>query len=354
MPGCCRGTPEAETSRNIDKQLELESRGKQLSVRMLLLGPGDSGKSTIAKQMKIIHLNGFTERERAEWKPIVYRNAVFGMRIIVRKAQEFGYQLQAHNTQNSELLLQKDEAGGLFGGADIRVDENNKNVLLSLWSDPAVRATYARAAEYQVNDSAAYFFENLDRLGSPDYLPTQRDVLMSKIKTTGIHEISFTLDRVLFTLIDVGGQRSERRKWIHCFEGATCLLYCAAISSYDQRLFEDPTVNRMHEALQLFTDIVQGPWFKTTDIILYLNKKDIFELKLPHSPLTNCFPDYNGNNSYDDAVDFITQQFLRRKARQNVFVHVTCATNTDNMLIVWNHVSAIVVRDTLAAASVPF
>jgi hypothetical protein len=84
-----------------------------------------------------------------------------------------------------------------------------------------------------------------------------------------------------------------------------------------------------------------------------LNKKDIFELKLPHSPLAVCFEDYHGDNSYDDAVEYVTQQFLRRKGRQNVYVHVTCATNTDNMLVVWNAVTGFVIRVTLAAASVP-
>lgn len=40
-------------------------------------------------------------------------------------------------------------------------------------------------------------------------------------------------------MFDVGGQRSERKKWIHCFENVNCLLFLVAISGYDQCLVED-------------------------------------------------------------------------------------------------------------------
>lgn len=149
MGACCGRSESAQQSRQIDRQIEAESRGRNHAVRMLLLGPGDSGKSTVAKQMKILHLNGFTERERAEWKPIVYRNAVFGMRILTRKALEFGYQLQPYNEQNAARLLQKDEAGGLFGGPDIRVDQNNGPILSQLWQDPAIRGKLASFTHFR-------------------------------------------------------------------------------------------------------------------------------------------------------------------------------------------------------------
>lgn len=39
-------------------------------------------------------------------------------------------------------------------------------------------------------------------------------------------------------MVDVGGQRSERRKWIHCFENVTSIIFLVALSEYDQILFE--------------------------------------------------------------------------------------------------------------------
>jgi guanine nucleotide-binding protein subunit alpha len=95
-------------------------------------------------------------------------------------------------------------------------------------------------------------------------------------------------------MFDVGGQRSERKKWIHCFENVTTILFLVAISEYDQLLFEDETVNRMQEALTLFDSICNSRWFVKTSIILFLNKIDRFKEKLPVSPMKNYFPDYEG------------------------------------------------------------
>jgi guanine nucleotide-binding protein G(i) subunit alpha len=95
-------------------------------------------------------------------------------------------------------------------------------------------------------------------------------------------------------MYDVGGQRSERKKWIHCFENVTTILFLVAISEYDQLLFEDESVNRMQEALTLFDSICNSRWFTKTSIILFLNKIDRFKEKLPVSPMEHYFPDYEG------------------------------------------------------------
>jgi hypothetical protein len=92
----------------------------------------------------------------------------------------------------------------------------------------------------------------------------------------------------------MGGQRSERKKWIHCFEDVTTILFIVAVSEYDQPLFEDMTVNRMSEALTLFDSICNSPWFTSTPIILFLNKSDLLREKLKTSPIENHFPDYTG------------------------------------------------------------
>jgi hypothetical protein len=47
------------------------------------------------------------------------------------------------------------------------------------------------------------------------------------------------LGSLTYRMFDVGGQRSERKKWIHCFENVNCLLFLVAISGYDQCLVED-------------------------------------------------------------------------------------------------------------------
>jgi guanine nucleotide-binding protein G(i) subunit alpha len=138
------------------------------------------------------------------------------------------------------------------------------------------------------------YFDNIDRIAQPDYMPNDQDVLRSRVKTTGITETTFIIGDLTYRMFDVGGQRSERKKWIHCFENVTTILFLVAISEYDQLLFEDETVNRMQEALTLFDSICNSRWFVKTSIILFLNKIDRFKEKLPVSPMKNYFPDYEG------------------------------------------------------------
>ena len=157
-------------------------------------------------------------------------------------------------------------------------------------------------------------------------------------------------------MFDVGGQRSERKKWIHCFENVTTILFLVAISEYDQLLFEDETVNRMQEALTLFDSICNSRWFVKTSIILFLNKIDRFKEKLPVSPMKSYFPDYegklnqNGSNGrmhhnsniaeggpdYAAACDYILNRFvsLNQHETKQIYTHFTCATDTTQIRFV--------------------
>lgn len=153
---------------------------------------------------------------------------------------------------------------------------------------------YERLYHSAGTDLVSSYFDSIDRIAAHDYLPNDQDVLRSRVKTTGITETTFIIQELTYRMFDVGGQRSERKKWIHCFENVTTILFLVAISEYDQLLFEDETVNRMQEALTLFDSICNSRWFIKTSIILFLNKIDRFKEKLPVSPMQNYFPDYEG------------------------------------------------------------
>jgi len=148
-------------------------------------------------------------------------------------------------------------------------------------------------------------------------------------------------------LIDVGGHRSERRKWIHCFEGVTAVLFCAALNDYDQMLLEDAETNRMHESLTLFEELSNSRWFAETAIILFLNKKDLFAEKIKRVPLTVCFPEYTGANDFNNACGYIRRQFVSRHSRKGIYTHFTCATDTESFKVVFSAVQDIVLRKQL-------
>jgi guanine nucleotide-binding protein subunit alpha len=221
----------------------------------------------------------------------------------------------------------------------------------SLWSDDGVKYVVQRGNEFALHDNLTYFFDNLDRLFSHNYIPTDQDILRSRLKTTGITETIFDLGSLTYRMFDVGGQRSERKKWIHCFENVTALLFLAAISGYDQCLVEDKDANQMQEALMLFESICNSQWFIRTSIILFLNKIDLFKQKLSVSPLKDYFPDYTGDpGSYKQASEFFQDSFkrLNRNPSKDIYIHFTNATDTNLLKITMASVQDMILQRNLS------
>jgi len=221
----------------------------------------------------------------------------------------------------------------------------------TLWADQGIQHTYSLRSKFQLNDSAEYFFHKVDEVSQAGYIPSEQDLLHARIRTTGIIENDFLIEKNRFKMIDVGGQRNERKKWIHCFEGVTAILFVVDISAYDKVLYEDEKVNRLVESLNLFENICNSRWFRETSIILFLNKSDLFKEKIKEVPLTTLFADYTGGSDFEAGTTFIEQEFTKRNHfKKPVYCHVTCATNTQNVSIVFNGVKDIVVREALVRA----
>ncbi|XP_037547911.1 guanine nucleotide-binding protein G(q) subunit alpha [Nematolebias whitei] len=212
------------------------------------------------------------------------------------------------------------------------------DALKSLWSDPGVQECYSRRREYQLSDSAKYYLSDLARIADSSYLPTQQDILRVRVPTTGITEYPFDLEGVVFRMVDVGGQRSERRKWIHCFEKVTSIMFLVALSEYDQVLAESSSENRMEESMALFKTIITYKWFDKSSIILFLNKIDLLEEKIMYSHLVDYFPEYDGpQRDVQAGKKFILDMFesLNPNEDKIIYSHFTCATNTDNIRFVF-------------------
>lgn len=173
--------------------------------------------------------------------------------------------------------------------------------------------------------------------------------MKGRIKTTGITETEFNIGSSKFKVLDAGGQRSERKKWIHCFEGITAVLFVLAMSEYDQMLFEDERVNRMHESIMLFDTLLNSKWFKDTPFILFLNKIDLFEEKVKSMPIRKYFPDYQGRVGDAEAgLKYFEKIFLSlNKTNKPIYVKRTCATDTQTMKFVLSAVTDLIIQQNL-------
>jgi len=173
--------------------------------RILMLGAGESGKSTIAKQMKILYLNGFSEEELIHFREIIHSNVIMSMRALLRYAEEIGMELQPENQPKAEFFITNDIL------ATQTLTPKHAQYIKDLWADNSIKHCFTRASEFQINENAAYFFDKIEKVvGS--FIPTEEDILRARSKTLGIKETIFKKDNANFRLVDVGGQRSERKK----------------------------------------------------------------------------------------------------------------------------------------------
>uniref|UniRef100_A0A672N3W5 Guanine nucleotide-binding protein subunit alpha n=1 Tax=Sinocyclocheilus grahami TaxID=75366 RepID=A0A672N3W5_SINGR len=356
MMACCLSEEAKESKRinaEIDKQLRRDKRDSRRELKLLLLGTGESGKSTFIKQMRIIHGTGYTDEDKRGFTKLVYQNIFTSMQSMIRATEnlKIGFKYE-QNKANAMLVKEVDiEKVSSF-------DQPYISAIKMLWTDPGIQEAYDRRREYQLSDSTKYFLfvsgvwrqsifylSDLDRIAVPSYLPTQQDVLRVRIPTTGIIEYPFDLQSIIFRMVDVGGQRSERRKWIHCFENVTSIMFLVALSEYDQVLVESDNENRMEESKALFRTIITYPWFQNSSVILFLNKKDLLEEKISYSHLVDYFPEFDGpQRDAQAAREFILKMFvdLNPDSDKIIYSHFTCATDTENIRFVF-----AAVKDTI-------
>ncbi|RZF37881.1 hypothetical protein LSTR_LSTR009981 [Laodelphax striatellus] len=336
-------------SEQIDKQLGELARQQRNIIKILLLGAGESGKSTLVKQMKIIHSDGFTKDELCSFRPTVMDNLLSSMKYVLSGMGLLRINLQsAKNKGYAQTVL----ASPSCFDKSFNVLPGVAQALQALWQDRGVRLAVARGYEYELNDSALYLFENMERICNEKYIPSPTDVLRARVRTNGIIETHFKMNDVVISMFDVGGQRSQRRKWIYCFDDVRAVLFVVSLSGYDMTLIEDTNVNRLEESLNLFSQIVNNRFFREASFVLLLNKFDLFREKILYSGrhLRLYFPDYKGpDHDVDRAALFIQHKFALRNqnAAKVIFPHFTTATDTSNVQVVFQVVMDMVIRQNL-------
>ncbi|KAG6915633.1 hypothetical protein DXG01_010634 [Tephrocybe rancida] len=306
--------------REAEKQLR-EAKAKMASqVKVLLLGSGDSGKSTILKQMRLIHKLPFTPQEIEQFRQLVFDNLTRGMKYLLEAMEDMELKVSEANISHVDLI---ENASDLRDGEPFPL--NYYEPLKKLWEDPNVQKAWERGNEAALPENLLYFFSALDRLFDPGYVPAEQDIIRCRARTIGITETTFDLRDHQMLMVDVGGQKSERRKWIHCFQDVTSILFLVSLSGYDQCLVEDRDANQMQDAMTIWDSICHSQWFKQTSVILFLNKDDLFQKKIPTSDIKNFFPDFDGESGDIRAG----RDYFKRR-----FASITTATDTALLRVV--------------------
>jgi len=336
-----RKTAEINTSLKNDAQ-KPESHTR--SAKLLLLGTGDSGKSTFQKQMIAIHTKGELPLSYYEsFIPTLRENCLRGMKGLIAFFTDVGEKIPG---------VSNDELQKLHTAQELTPEV--ATLIKKIWCNTDFQELSMKADDAQVQGGISgieYYFMNGERFADLNYKPTYMDTLKARRATTGIHETRFAVGGHHFVMVDVGGQRSERKKWLNCFSDVSAVIFLSAVNEYDMVLEEDESTNRLVESLKLWKVLTLSLYFKTTPFILFLNKTDLFKEKIARVPLIEVFKEYeqfekdpavNGLDEYEKSWRYIAKQYKMQFSGSIFYTHPTCALDTDNCKKVFT-----AIRDTL-------
>uniref|UniRef100_A0A2P2I5Y4 Guanine nucleotide-binding protein subunit alpha-14-like n=1 Tax=Hirondellea gigas TaxID=1518452 RepID=A0A2P2I5Y4_9CRUS len=320
-------------------------------VYVLLLGAAETGKSTMMRQMKIIHDNGMSTLTLRSYKNHVIRNVYNCLKLLIRAVLESGISWSTEEaSQASNVLnglsaiawgLQDEESSTAISMA--LVPAAHSRLASIIWNDDAAQQCWSKANEYNLPDSTAYYLSEVERISNDTYIPTQEDVLRLRLPTKAVAVYDFTHKDWTFQITDVGGQRGERRRWIRLFDGIHAIIFLAALSEYDQFWSdeEEDGINRLELSLRLFRETVRYWGFSRSTFILFLNKVDVLGQKITTSHLNSYFPDYYGpQRDAQRAIKYIKEKFMTAAIDldRSVYAHETCATDTDRTKFIFTAV----------------
>ncbi|KAF9457710.1 G-protein alpha subunit [Collybia nuda] len=413
---------EAEAQRvsdRIDEELKAEKalmKRHRGTVKVLLLGQSESGKSTTLKNFRLKYARAAWKQERASWRLVIQLNLIRSINIIVEilQAEIEGTAVEYDPirdstdsvvlhprssfalTEKHQLLrlrlgplrrVEADLKRRLGAGSDEVMDENAgvldtretpggrpkefcvrgwKNALENpgammkamksgaprptqdgeekelvvdeatevissckddikmLWSDEVVQTVLAHK-RVRLEDSAGFFLHDLDRIATRNYEPSDDDVVRARLRTLGVQEYriqfdnnhnagnSFLVGGVDFgnewLLYDVGGARTLRHAWLPFFDTVNAIIF--PISCFDERLLEDPTVNRLEDSFLLWRAICSSKLLRKTTMILFLNKCDILKRKLRSGVMVRDFlPSYGDRlNDAPTVLKYLKEKF---------------------------------------------
>ncbi|KAI5091636.1 guanine nucleotide-binding protein subunit alpha-12, partial [Silurus meridionalis] len=375
-------------SREIDAMLARERRSVRRLVKILLLGAGESGKSTFLKQMRIIHGQEFDQKALLDFRDTIFENIIKGMRVLVDARDKLGLCLQnLENEKHGMFVMSFENKAGM--PVEPCTFQLYVPALQALWADSGIQAAYGRRSEFQlvsnytththiyknaytdrsvsylhacISKTAAleersrsemvsnYQMFSKERTGKPNYLPSLQDILLARKATKGIVEHDFIIKKIPFKMVDVGGQRSQRQKWFQCFDGITSILFMVSSSEYDQVLMEDRHTNRLVESMNIFETIVNNKLFSNVSIILFLNKMDLLVEKVSKVSISKHFPDFRGDpHRLEDVQNYLVQCFKRKRRNRSkpLFHHFTTAIDTENIRFVFHAVKDTILQENL-------
>lgn len=308
---------------------------------ILLQGAGESGKSTVLKQLMLAHGTGFSDEYRLNQ----------GKRILNTTLETAVLILDEMSSDCEDFV----ELSGVISSIinnDNDVTASVAKDMVKLADNELFQKLYEKDRETlpQLFLESVKNFKNFPTWGGKKWLPNDVEILMNRNRTIGVSKSTFRVKKHLFEVIDVGGQKSQRTKYINLFNDINQILFIAAISDYNLKLWEDPEEDRLQDSLRLFGRVASKKQWEKVSLVLFLNKKDEFirkysEERIPLPVLHGgIYPkppkleeEEKGDENFSKAIEWFTSLYVHQLAVGRVekdFVHLTVATDVKLMDVI--------------------
>ena len=327
------------TDSQINAELSAEKKKQKSVIKILCLGISGSGKSTILKQMRVIHLDGFRDDEKEVYRESLLYTYVNASNELLQKLPETLY--------DKDIAMLKAKLEHLTT-VSLRQAKSETDVLRDVLKLLRSHLGKTLMTKYAVGEQSCnviqYLLSRIEKIEDFQTIdPNIQDILRVRVPTTGVAYTYFNYKKASLCMIDVGGQKSERRKWIHLFDDVKAVFFVVDISHFDSIV----------ESLAVFEETCETQYLKDASIILFFNKVDLFKEKQNRCELSRHFPEYVETGNHKDASHFVKQQFVERFSKRKgaaIYTFFTCATDTHNIDKTFSACSDIILKKSLMAA----
>jgi len=283
---------------------------------------------------------------------VVRRSFTACMSEIIALAKKLRLDFNEENKNNLEKVgdyTRERERNGL--------NEDNYPVLKALWEDPATQEIVTNHKQLLTTSHIDYFWEHVDRIIKPDYVPNEEDILRVRVRTAGAYSTVVFAEKNYFEFFDVGGQKPERSKWENLLQTNefACILYFLATDEWDVNDEErEFNFTKMELSKTIFNEVVTSEHIGDhVPIILFLNRSDRFSERIQSNisfqSFKKSFPEYSGGQDEKAAMNFLRQKFMEgmEKRKGTIQHYVTNALDKNSMTPVWQAVKQVVMERAL-------
>lgn len=342
-----------------------------------MIGPGNSGKSTMLKQIRkqTTHKSLIEEWDFDKKFRLLSSNWIHCTLLLSKTIDNICHQsIQMVDVYDQEWISKLQQWLVIYAYTDFHIytphfwDTETLPLLKTIWTQEnamhQILTVLSRHASYEM---LSYLMNNQARLlqTSKNMIAqmSEEDCLRFRQKTTSIQEYVYHVpgwrEGTSIRVIDVGGQRNERGKWLSLFDTATVVVFVASAADYHMMLEEDETQSAFLECKHLFHHVCRHESMADKPIILLMNKIDLLPEQIKKWPLHHVFKDATPDLSCDikRSIYFLQSKLMKStavtKRLKPIYSYTSSAIESTTFQQIWKVVEATVLDENLEASGLP-